>query len=106
MNRPEKLPAVAQQQTHRLPCAVTSAPSLGEGAVTCPECNGSGEVTHFARYAGEAVAGEFHGSRCEECEGTGEVDHICPPNRMCPECRSIPVGLLHREVMVNAKVVL
>jgi hypothetical protein len=33
MNRPEKLPATAQQQTHRLPCVVTSAPSLGEGAV-------------------------------------------------------------------------
>jgi hypothetical protein len=32
MNRPEKLPATAQQQTHRLPCVVTSAPSLGEGA--------------------------------------------------------------------------
>jgi hypothetical protein len=28
-----KLPATAQQRTHRLPCVVTSAPSLGEGAV-------------------------------------------------------------------------
>jgi hypothetical protein len=106
---PAKLPAVVQQQTHRLPCAVTSAPSLGEGAALIVPASEVPPAT-FLRM----VEAMFGVRPCRESEREaaakayigkmlcgGDADEAKAERDA--RFDEIDARYLHREVMVNAK---
>lgn len=61
----------------------------------CPDCSGTGHYLTASRIAGELIDADYIERDCESCDGLGEVDHLCPPNRMCPDCGSMPLHILH-----------
>lgn len=63
--------------------------------MTCPDCTGTGHYLTASRIAGELTDADYAERTYESCDGLGEVDHLCPVNRMCPECRSVPLHILH-----------
>lgn len=52
--------------------------------VDCSTCGGSGRTSHFRRFAGEAVAGEYVDNICTDCGGGGEEDAECECGEASP----------------------
>lgn len=72
----------------------------------CADCDGSGHYLTAIRISGEMVDSDYAERPCETCDGLGEVDHLCPDDRMCPDCGSIPLHILHercREPLVKVE---
>ncbi len=64
------------------------------GFVTCPECNGTGEVRHVSR----SVLGQFVNiSTCGNCNGEGRII-----KDLCPNCRGD--GRVHGETTIKVNV--
>jgi hypothetical protein len=113
MNKLTPLPATAQQQTHRLPCVVTSAPSLGEGAVLITAPVGSMPRGDFLT----AALAIFSPPSCRESEREaaakayigkvlcgGDADEAKAERDARFE--EIEERYLHREIVMKARVVL
>ena len=67
--------------------AAYEAPPDDPTVVTCPRCNGTGEITECAQDGSHGYSHTLDRTEtCSTCDGTGEIDAPADDTDWCPKC--------------------